>query len=422
VNVLVVSNLYPPVVFGGYEIICRQVVESLRGRGHRVFVLTSAFGAESAPGEPEVERSLALTTEFPRPGEEVGLVDFRLPTMHRVARRNRGLTLARIKADPPEVVFCWSLNRLSLGPVFAAQAENVPVCYALEDEHPKQFRSVQRIDGMRALCRCMAERWLWPMATFRRVKPLSAAVNSQALKRSLLAQRVPFEDSRVIYHGVPLDRFPFRPSPRLPGPPCKILYVGQLSRAKGVHTLLRAAGHLRRRGEPFHLDMAGCGVPSYEGELRRIAAEEGVQGSFLGHVPHHQLPPIYQQHHILVFPSEWEEPFGLTHLEAMASGCAVVSTRTGGSAELIRHGENALAFRAGDALDLAEKLAILMHGEAERQALVRRARAWVEEHHGFDRYIREIELFLRGALVQGGHPRARGGQLQRRAIAARLPA
>jgi glycosyltransferase involved in cell wall biosynthesis len=417
-NVLVVSNLYPPAVFGGYEIICRQVVEGLKARGHRVAVLTSSFGAEAAPAEPGVERSLALTTSFPRPGEEVGFVDFRLHAMHRVARRNRALTLARIDADPPDVVFCWSLNRLSLGPICAAQARHVPVCYALEDEHPKQFRSTRQVDGMRALCRYAAERWLWPMATFRLLKPFSATVNSEALKRALIAQGVPVEHAQVVYHGVPLDQFPFRPSPRVAGTSCQLLYVGQLSRVKGVHTLLRAAGLLLRSGEDFQLDIVGSGVPSYERTLRKISRAEGVDQrvNYAGQVAHDEIPQVYQRHHVLAFPSEWEEPFGLTHLEAMASGCAVVSTRTGGSAELIRYGQNALAFQAGDAQDLAAKLRGLMRDEAARQALIRRARAWVEARHAFDLYLREVESLLRAATAPA-LPRLRG-----RALGAPLPA
>lgn len=423
-KILVVSNLYPPVVFGGYEIICRQVVEGLKACGHRVSVLTSSFGAEAAPAEPGVERSLALTTAFPKPGEDVGFVDFRLHAMHRVARRNCALTLARIEADLPDVVFCWSLNRLSLGPIYAAQAEHIPVCYTFEDEHPKQFRSTRQVEGVRTLCRSAAERWLWPMATFRMLRPFSATVNSEALKRALVTNGVPAEQAQVIYHGVPLDQFPFRPSPRISGTSCQLLYVGQLSRAKGVHSLLRAASHLLRGGEDFQLDIAGSGVPSYERELRKIAQVEGIERRvrFMGQIAHAEIPQVYQRHHVLAFPSEWEEPFGLTHLEAMASGCAVVSTRTGGSAELIRYGQNALAFQAGDARDLAAKLRALMRDEAVRQALVRRARAWVEAHHAFDHYLRDTESFLRVAAAQRVPLRAQSSGLRRWALALRRPA
>jgi len=65
---------------------------------------------------------------------------------------------------------------------------------------------------------------------------------------------------------------------------------------------------------------------------------------------------IYRNHDALLFTSEWEEPFALTPLEAMASGLPVIGTLTGGSKELFRHGENALTYAAGKAEELAQRI------------------------------------------------------------------
>src|SRR5206468_3405450 len=60
-RLLVVSNLYPPNIIGGYERLCFDVVSGLVQRGHQVMVLTSTFGSKTAefPGQI-VERSLKL--------------------------------------------------------------------------------------------------------------------------------------------------------------------------------------------------------------------------------------------------------------------------------------------------------------------------------------------------------------------------
>ena len=68
------------------------------------------------------------------------------------------------------------------------------------------------------------------------------------------------------------------------------------------------------------------------------------------------MPEIYRQHDLLLFPSEWEEPFALTPIEAMACGLPVIGTTTGGSAELFRDRENALTFSAGKPEELAERI------------------------------------------------------------------
>jgi glycosyltransferase involved in cell wall biosynthesis len=239
------------------------------------------------------------------------------------------------------------------------------------------------------------------MATLKRLKPLSMTVISQALKDSLLEQGTAVEDAQVIYQGVPLEGFHFKPLPRKSQETCRILYAGQLSNAKGVHTLLKAASILVR--DPsinFEISIVGSGVPEYETELRGIVQTGGLTGRvrFLGKRPHSELARIYNEHHVFVFPSEWKEPFGLTHLEAMASGCAVVSTTRGGTRELVRDGDNALAFEAGDAEDLVKKLMKLIRNENRRMAMIGRARTWLEKHHSMDFYVENLEEFLSSSL------------------------
>lgn len=160
--------------------------------------------------------------------------------------------------------------------------------------------------------------------------------------------------------------------------------------------------HRRRppRREPrrrdFHLNIAGTGVPAYRAELEAIRTRENLTDAvtFLGKIPHTRMASVYQAHHELVFPSEWQEPFGLSHIEAMVCGTAEISTITGGSAELIRHGQNALAFYAGDVADLEAQLRILLDSAPERQRLLNGGRSRVEKHHSLRGYVDRIEESL----------------------------
>ncbi len=404
-KILVVGNLYPPVIYGGYEILCAQVVGALRERGHTVRVVTSVQGKNTAPEQPGVERVLSLTTAFPMPGETVGFVDFRRATQQRVAVQNRALVLRSIMDFRPDIVFCWCMNRLSLGPFFAAQEAGVPVCYTINDEHPKQFSTAGGRSPARLL-RVLLDRFLYPMATFKGLRPFPMTVISEALWRILLTQGVPVSDARVIHQGVVLENLPFLPTPRTLREPFRIVYAGQISRAKGVHTLVRAIGLLEKETPGvFSLDIAGGGVPDYLEELRRLVGELGLDGRvvFLGQQSHDGIAGVYHGHHAKVFCSEWEEPFGLAHMEAMACGCALVSTTTGGTKELVRDGENALAYPAGDAAALARQLRRLCGDEPLRMELVRRGREWIERHYSLPRYVDDLEGFISLAMRGGGH-------------------
>ena len=61
VNLLFISNFYPPHHLGGYELLCHEATTRLIARGHTVEVLTSTYGITSpAPNEPGIQRKLRL--------------------------------------------------------------------------------------------------------------------------------------------------------------------------------------------------------------------------------------------------------------------------------------------------------------------------------------------------------------------------
>ena len=324
-------------------------------------------------------------------------MDFSLPAMERVARHNRERTHEVLKGGSYDLVMAWCLNRLSPGPLWAARDHGLPMVYTINDEHPRQFRYTPRPDGARQLLRWLAERTLYRQATFLGLAPFPMLIISRALKETLLKQGAPVEGARVLHQGVPLDQFPHKPLPREAGEPLRILYAGQLSQAKGVHTLLEAARLLASEQDGgFSISIAGSGVAQYRARLADLAGCPELLGrvEFLGQVEHRQIAGLHNRHHVLVFPSIWAEPFGLAHLEAMASGCAVVSTTTGGSAELIEHGVNALAFEAADSRDLAAQLERIMHDEELRMRLVSQAGRHVKARHSLRGYMDAMEGFL----------------------------
>jgi glycosyltransferase involved in cell wall biosynthesis len=72
----------------------------------------------------------------------------------------------------------------------------------------------------------------------------------------------------------------------------------------------------------------------------------------------------------VVFPSTWDEPFGLVPVEAMACATPVVASGTGGSAEFLVDRVNCLLFRAGDETALAEALGLLAGDARLRASLI----------------------------------------------------
>lgn len=137
------------------------------------------------------------------------------------------------------------------------------------------------------------------------------------------------------------------------GPPC-VLFVGRLVEAKGVRDAVAA---WRRSGVGLPLVLAGTGP--LRAELAAQAARgEGPDLEVLGWVDRDRLSGLYRRARALLLPSRWQEPFGITGLEALSFGVPVVAWESGGVGEW--HPGPGLV-RWGDVEGLARSLADAVH-------------------------------------------------------------
>jgi glycosyltransferase involved in cell wall biosynthesis len=154
--------------------------------------------------------------------------------------------------------------------------------------------------------------------------------------------------------------------------PPRILYAGNLVASKGVDVLVQAAAELRHLGVDFQLKILGEG-PAERG-LRSLVArlELGSRVTWSRFVPQSEMPDEYGSSTVTVLPSRGRsEGLGLTLVEALLAGSAVVGTPAGGIPEVVRHEETGLLARDGDASDLARQLHRLLIDGGLRERLIR---------------------------------------------------
>jgi len=216
----------------------------------------------------------------------------------------------------------------------------------------------------------------------RRCQSLVAVSESVAADlRSVAGADLPV---RAIHNAVDLDRFaPAGRAADLDGlaglaaaPPgtVRVGLVATFSRWKGHEVFLRALAALPEPSRVRGYVVGGAvydtaGSQHSRQELTALAAELGVahRVGFTGFVaaPDEAIRAL----DVVVHASTDHEAFGLVIAEAMACGRPVVTSGTGGSAELIRDGEDAITHRAGDAEDLAARIAMLAADEPLRRRL-----------------------------------------------------
>ncbi|MFZ5949931.1 MAG: glycosyltransferase family 4 protein [Candidatus Rifleibacteriota bacterium] len=392
-NILFISNLFPPHFLGGYEILCSQVKNLLEKRGHRITVLTSDHLNSGEPANTQehgILRRLKLFCPFAQKAGKMRVE--RLKTAVYNFRFTRNL----LKYYKPDIVFVWSQLRLTPGAALAAQKAGFPVVFTFNDDHIAGYGPEKINTSLKGLANWLLDKTVMRQATVYDLDLSHSTCISQRLKDQICEKGVDIRNSKVIYQGIPLEKFPLREiPPNIPTRSPKILYAGQLHHYKGVHTLIKAVNLLPEGNyDSICLNIAGDGPADYRSELKSLSESGRAQVNFLGRRPVAELPELYRSHDLFVFPSIWPEPFGLTHLEAMASGTPVVSTRDGGHGEFLVDEDNALIFQKDDEKDLARQIDRLLQSQALAEKLSNNARKMVENRFTLDRYVDDLEKWL----------------------------
>ena len=403
-KILTISNLYPPHYVGGYELRCEAVVTALRARGHVVEVLTSNHGvgtSRDGPAENGVSRALRIHGFFGHPW--LGISELRELELHN----NRILRQA-VAACQPDVVHVWNLGGISKSLCLTLQQLGVRVVYDISDHwiarslvadvwldwwnrpepsfRVKLLRSFWTLTGARG-------RWssIAPTNPVTDIRFARIYFCSRALLELTAAKGYQVGHGAVIYCPVNTLRFCGEPIPAS-RPLRKLLSVGRLAEDKGVFTAIKAMAAVQGKfaGE---LNIYGKGEASYTATLKAFVEQHRLPVRF--HTASAaDMPAVYRSHDALLFTSEWEEPFALTPLEAMASGLPVIGTTTGGSRELFRSHENSLTYKAGDSEELALRILELNDDPARRARLAAAGHAEVRARFAEPIIMDEIENYL----------------------------
>lgn len=152
-----------------------------------------------------------------------------------------------------------------------------------------------------------------------------------------------------------------------------VLFAGRLISHKGVCYLVRAAKDIK--GEVF---LVGEG-PEKQYLESLIDKKQLKNVHLLGYLTEQQLINFYYRADVFVTPSVWDEPLGLTILEAMASKTPVIATRKGGIPLLVKHNYNGLFVRPRNSQEIANACNKFLENEEIRRKMGEEARKTVEQ-------------------------------------------
>lgn len=168
----------------------------------------------------------------------------------------------------------------------------------------------------------------------------------------------------------------------------RIVYLGSLTKFKGPQVLLRAL-----KGLDCHCDFFGEG--NLKDKLKQVIKKHKLNAEIHSPVPYNQIPKIYANADIVVFPSIWPEPFGRIAIEAMAAGKPVIGSNIGGIGETINKGTG-LLFQPNNHFELRQKIQELIkdkkkYGLLSKKGLLSASK--YEEKIVINKLIKEYQRF-----------------------------
>lgn len=405
-NILVLTNLYPPHYLGGYELICHAVVNNLRKRGHIVRILTSNHRVENPKGEEDfaIERDLLVHGFYGHRWRGIR-------SLTGLELQNNRFLQSALDRHRPDLVYVWNMGGLSKSMLTTLERSEVPVAFYLSDHWiargltadvwmnwwngpamgmKEAVRKLTLLSGFRLLLHSFAPTTSPHQLKFRRIY-----FCSKALRKLTASAGFDVMHGAVIY--CPVDTKRFTGEAKTKGQPCKnLLWVGRLAEDKGIFTALKAMKALPA-DLGVRLNVFGGGDAPYVAELRRYVEENKLPVDFK-RAAMHEMPEVYCTHDALLFTSEWAEPFALTPLEAMASGLPVIGTTTGGSRELFRDRDNALTYNAGQPDELADRIQRLVRNPEMRARIAATGQSEVRANYDEPLIVDQIESYLQETL------------------------
>lgn len=213
------------------------------------------------------------------------------------------------------------------------------------------------------------------------------AISKFVKETGITAYDLPSEKVVVIYNGVDISKFCVSEELRDRGP-MELIFVGRLIREKGVHLLLEALSRLPEDMK-VHATIVGFG-PEFE-NLQKQAQEQqlGARVDFLG--KRMDVSELLEKADYFIHPATLQEGFGITLVEAMASGKPCIASNGGAIPEIL-DGTTGFMFELGSVSDLVEKItdAYRLHGTVRYEAMSKAARRRGESFD-IDTMVRKLE-------------------------------
>jgi glycosyltransferase involved in cell wall biosynthesis len=403
-KILVITNLYPPHQWGGYELRCKQVVDHLIRRGHEVEVLTSVCDDRKCklhPNEKNVYRKLHNIHEVQTRYQKAITIISDLRKMDKLIRRFK-----------PDIVYLWHMTSFtkSIIPYLAGIGRQIVwdeggrgLSYfwnnhgawhnfldkRRESIFKRWIKEFIKIGFIAVSGNLLKAEWQWP-------QKMVGYFNSEMGLQYAQSAGVPIEGFEVIHSGIDINLFPYEgfndPSARI-----NVLMPGRIEVIKGQKDGVELLAHLIQKNIPVHLTIIGHFYSNeYYQDILHYIKKNHLEAhvSTLPMVGYDVMSNYYRQADICFFSSKQDMGFSRIPLEAMASGCLMITYGNEGSKEVITNNETGFIVSEGDSERIVSIVQEVFENPEKYQKICQAARRMIEQNHSMEIYLDQIESFF----------------------------
>jgi glycosyltransferase involved in cell wall biosynthesis len=167
-----------------------------------------------------------------------------------------------------------------------------------------------------------------------------------SISKAQVLSKVNINHIETIYHGFDMQNYPFSDTPRN-----YLLYVGRMSPEKGLHNAIAVAQKLNKQ-LVIAAKLDEKDMPYFKKKIEPHLSDKIV---WIGEVKEEERNTLMSKALCFLHPAEWDEPFGLTLIEAQACGAPVIAFDKGSIPEIIKHGQTGFVVKSVEEMVTAIK-------------------------------------------------------------------
>ena len=379
-HICFICSEYPPGQHGGIGTFTQTLGRSLADRGHRVTVV-GCFPSEQAGIEVDQNVRIIRLAHTRIRGTGILVNGLRVATALRKLQRQSPIDVIEGQeaslAMVPSSLPVSKLIRMHGGHHFFSVSLG---------RHPRPWRS-----------------WL-ERSSFRKADHFCAVSRFVA---ETTRQLLNMGNRAITLLPNPVDVERFRPRPEIPEESGLTLFTGTVCEKKGIRQLVQAMPRILETVPHARLLVAGRDTIdpvtgySFTKRLRELLPPHiAARVEFLGHVENDRLPELIARAEVCAYPSQMEA-MPVAWLEGLASGKAVLASRTGPGPEVIEDGVNGLLCDPHDPASIADRAITLLSDTNLRQRLGEAARRRAVSEFSTDLLVGRNESFYQSCLRPG---------------------